>query len=256
MRLLELTLDSAVENVALDEALLDACEREEGERASRSGDSSDRDDGHFEALRIWEPNSPVVVIGRGSRLGDEVRLDYCRERWIPIVRRSSGGLAVVAGRGCLMYAVALSYARRPQLHSLDEAHRLVLDGLATALARIAPQVARRGTSDLALGDRKFSGNSVRCKRSHLLYHGTLLYDFPLEIIGHCLAPPWRAPDYRGNRAHDEFVVNFPASRAALRDALLNIWQPTAVMQAPWAELESLMASKYRRPEWHELGAVK
>ena len=44
----------------------------------------------------------------------------------------------------------------------------------------------QGTSDLAIGDLKFSGNSARCRRRWLLYHGTLLYDFPLSLVAQCL----------------------------------------------------------------------
>ncbi len=68
---------------------------------------------------------------------------------------------------------------------------------------------RAGISDLVLGDRKFSGNSLRCKRDHFLYHGTLLYQFPLEQIGELLKMPARQPNYRQGRPHGEFVMNLP-----------------------------------------------
>lgn len=241
MRLLDLTLDSAAANVALDEALLEACE---------AGGADD------EVLRLWEPTEPLVVIGRGSRLADEVHSAHCRERAIPVVRRSSGGLAIVTGPGCLMYAVVLSYARQPILRSLDAAHRHVLGTLADALGPLVPGVVRCGTSDLAWRDRKFSGNSARCKQTHLLYHGTLLYDFRLELIGQCLAPPWRAPDYRRGRAHLEFVTNLPLSRDTLREAVLSAWRPTGQMPLPKQQLAALLSARYERPQWHTHGATR
>ena len=79
----------------------------------------------------------------------------------------------------------------------------MLDTLAAALGAFVPGVQCRGTSDLALGGRKFSGNSARCRRNHLLYHGTLLYNFPLELIERCLAMPPRMPDYREGRPHEQ-----------------------------------------------------
>ena len=103
---------------------------------------------------------------------------------------------------------------------LSQAHRYVLDMLAAALRPLAPDVQCRGTSDLALGEWKFSGNSVRCRRDHFLYHGTLLYDFPLELIDRCLAMPPRMPDYRAGRPHSDFVANLPAEgRGDLRQSL-------------------------------------
>ena len=78
----------------------------------------------------------MVVVGRSSRVAAEVRLDACRELGIPVLRRPSGGAAVVAGPGCLMYALVLSYRLRPELRVVAAAHRWVLGTLAAALAAL------------------------------------------------------------------------------------------------------------------------
>jgi lipoate-protein ligase A len=236
MRLIELSLPTPAENLALDEALL-----EEAEAAPEPA----------ETLRLWEPAEPLVVLGRSSHLAAEVHVAECRKRQIPILRRSSGGASIVTGPGCLMYAVVLSYHLRPQLRSLDEAHRCVLKTIAAGLAHLAPAIGQAGTSDLALAGRKFSGNSVRCKRGHLLYHGTLLYGFPLELIGTCLAPPPREPVYRQSRPHESFVSNLRASAAELRAALVAAWGATPG-DAGWPRerVAQLVESKYGRDEWN------
>ncbi len=180
MRYLDLTLPTAAENLALDEALL--------EEAEAGG-------GPNETLRLWEPRQTMVVVGRSSRIAAEVRTDACRELGIPVLRRPSGGAAIVTGPGCLMYALVLSYRLRPELRALSRTHQWVLGTLAAALETHVPGVRCCGTSDLAIDGRKFSGNSARCRRGHLLYHGTLLYDFPLRLVGRCLNMPPRTPDY-------------------------------------------------------------
>ena len=38
-----------------------------------------------------------------------------------------------------------------------------------------------GTSDFTIGDLKFSGNSMRARHNPFLYHGTILYNFPLRF---------------------------------------------------------------------------
>jgi lipoate-protein ligase A len=236
MYLLELTLPSPEANIALDEALLEAAEAAGDER---------------EVLRIWESPAPLVVIGRSSRIEEEVHVARCRERGIPVIRRTSGGASIVAGPGCLMYAVALSYARRPQLKNLDEAHRTVLEPLAAALAQVAPGVRWAGTSDLAIGAQKFSGNSLRCKRSHLVYHGTLLYDFPLVLIGELLKTPPRQPEYRQGRAHGDFIANLPIGRAELRASLLSAFHTEGVLPE-WPEqlTAQLVREKYALASWN------
>ncbi len=66
-------------------------------------------------VRCWETTRPVVVVGRSSRIDADVVLDACRDDGVPVVRRFSGGGAVVLGPGCLNYAVALSLVSRPEL---------------------------------------------------------------------------------------------------------------------------------------------
>ncbi len=220
MQRLNLTLPTPAENLALDEALLDWAEEENDE---------------WEFVRLWESPAPIVVVGRSTRVGREVHESTCRELGIPILRRSSGGAAIVAGPGCLMYGLVLSYKLRPELKDIGRAHAHVLGRLAASLKRLGLPVAHAGTSDLTLAAGsgageppapprlKFSGNSLRAKRSHLLYHGTLLYGFDLPLIGACLRMPPRVPDYRAGRAHREFVVNLPIARQALVEAVDATW---------------------------------
>lgn len=237
MQHLDLTLPTAAENLALDEALLD-----EAEQAGSP----------LETLRLWEPLGPMVVLGRSSRIAEEVNLDACRNRGVPVLRRPSGGAAVVIGPGCLNYSLVLSYALRPTLRAVDHAHCLVMNTLTAALQPLVPEIRPQGTSDLAIGRSKFSGNSIRSKSTHLLYHGTLLYDFPLELIEACLAMPPRQPDYRDGRPHAAFLTNLPLSADALRQALLEAWD-AAEARADWPRQATarLAAEKYTQRPWNE-----
>ncbi len=234
MQLLDVTLPTAAENVALDEALLDEAE------AGRGG----------ECLRLWELAQAAVIVGRSSRLAEEVCLDECRRRRVEIARRPSGGAAIVAGPGCLMYSLILGYEHRPHLRHLDQAHGFVLGKLAEAIGRQVPGVAHRGTSDLAVGDRKFSGNSLRCKRNWFVYHGTLLYAADLESIESLLGAAPRQPEYRSGRSHGQFVANLPLARAALAAAVREAFGAIAARDAwPAEEVRRLVAQKYGREGW-------
>ncbi len=238
MKLIELTLDTPEQNVAFDEMLLERAEAEPHE---------DR-----EALRIWESPSEVVVIGRSSKIGVEAQVERCRAEGVPVLRRASGGAAIVAGPGCLMYAVVLDVQRRPELGQISAVHEFVLTRVAAAVARSVPGVLIRGTSDLALGDVKFSGNSMRFRRTHVLYHGTLLYNFPLERVSVLLGTPPRQPEYRRGREHRAFIGNLPTTREALREGLIAEWQAEEPLEDwPRAALDQLVAEKYSDPAWNE-----
>jgi lipoate-protein ligase A len=210
---LRLTLDTPAANLALDEELL-----ARAENGTLPG----------EVLRLWESPQPIVIQGRSSPLR-EVNEDACREDGVPVLRRVSGGATVVLGPGCLMYAVVLSLEAQPELRAIDCAHRFVSQTLIAALSPLVPDVACAGSSDLVISSgtatppKKFSGNSLRVRKNHLLYHGTVLYDFPLEMIERWLGEPVRQPEYRAARDHGAFLTNLPASRAAIEDALIEAW---------------------------------
>ncbi len=236
MRFLDLTLPTAAANLALDEALL-----EEAESGAEQG----------EVLRLWESPQLAVVVGRSSRIAAEVHLEVCHAREVPVLRRCSGGAAVVIGPGCLMYSVILSYQRRPPLRQIEAAHQFILDRVAEAVSKSVPDARRSGISDLAANSRKFSGNSLRCKREHLLYHGTLLYEFPLESIAELLQMPPRRPDYRRDRSHLDFLVNLEVPVDALRSAICDSWNVGSADHSwPQARTERLLTERYDRQEWH------
>ena len=238
MKLLDLTLAPA-ENLALDEALLDQAEAT---------------DSHAEVLRLWEPANPMVVLGRSSPLVQEVNVPFCETNQIEVFRRVSGGQAIVTGPGCLMYAVLLDYRKRPELRQLDKAHNFVMKKTLSAVQSLGVEATMEGTSDLTFQGRKFSGNSLRCKRSWMIYHGTLLCDFDIELIATCLGKPKREPEYRQSRTHAEFLIQLPVSVSAMKSALIATWNPNTDFAQTSSLLEKtkkLAADRYLSREWLE-----
>ena len=237
MLLLDLTLPTPAENLALDEALLENAEAERG--PSR-------------VLRLWESPHWAVVLGRSSRHGLETHAAACVARHVPVLRRASGGGTVVIGPGCLVYTVLVPYSDHPGLQMIEVAHQFVLGRIRDAQQPLLPGIEMRGTSDLTLDGRKFSGNSLRCKRTHLLYHGTLLYDFPLDLVGELLDVPPRQPEYRGGRAHGEFVRNLPLDADSLRRALIAAWNAERpLVDWPREFTAQLVAERYALDSWNK-----
>jgi lipoate---protein ligase len=239
MKLLPLTLSSIEANLALDEALL-----EEAEAGSSCG----------EVLRLWESPTPAVIVGRASKISIEVNAEAAAKDEVPVCRRCSGGTAVVLGPGCLVYSLLLSQHLRPQLQNITWSHQLVMERLCIALDSIPHLTGRvtwEGTCDLVLENKKFSGNSLRCKRDWVLYHGTLLYDFRLSQIDRWLGYPPREPDYRQKRSHLDFLINLGVDRKSLEEALKRSWEATEILHDwPAERTEELMASRYLQPQWH------
>jgi lipoate-protein ligase A len=188
------------------------------------GNSSSQATGEeiFEGFSTWEFDRICVVLGRGSKTA-EANVEICSEDNIPIVRRCSGGASIVAGPGCLMYSVILSLQEHPELRSIDAAHRFVMERILTATRSLDSRVTLQGICDLTIEDRKFSGNALRYTRDWLLYHGTILYHFPIESISRYLATPPRQPAYRSGRSHADFLTNLDCKPEALRQSLRESW---------------------------------
>src|SRR5881227_2485343 len=159
MRLLDLTLPEAVDNLALDEALLLEAE------AGRGG----------AVLRLWEWPAPAVVLGSGGRLAEDVDEAACAADGVPVLRRSSGGGTVLLGRGCLLYSLVLDTRQTAELADVRRSYAVILARVARSLLPEAAGAEVCGVSDLAVGGRKFSGNAQQRKQRHILHHGTILY---------------------------------------------------------------------------------
>ena len=236
MRLLNKTLPSPAENLALDEALLEAAEAGQLEGG---------------VLRLWESPTYFVILGRSSQPDVEVNLQACRREQIPIYRRPSGGGTVISGPGCISYAVVLDFQALPHLRAIDEAHRYVLGRISAALGKHLPNVTHAGTSDLVLTSadglhKKFSGNALRIKRNHFLYHGTLLYDLALDKVEQLLDTPTRTPEYRDGRGHASFITNLPLAKDVIELTMIRAWEADEpLLDWPVERTRELAREKYK-----------
>ena len=250
MRFLDLTLPTPAENLALDEALLLSVDT----APCRTSDSTAVEtQGHGALLRVWSTDQPMVVIGRSSRIAQEVHLEQARARGVPVLRRCSGGAAVALGPGCLVYSLIIHLESACGLRMLDVAHRYVMDRMLRAIGPFTSNAAFDGTCDLVIEGKKFSGNSLRVGRNWMLYHGTLLLNMDLCLINDLLRHPPKEPGYRSGRPHAEFVTNLNIDTARMVDSIRQAWQawqPTPDL--PLDQVRSLVEKRYSADAWNLL----
>ena len=232
----EYTFDRPASNLALEQVLLEMAEQEGSET---------------EYLRIWQPHSYMVVLGRAGRVDDDIFMDRCRSDGVPVIRRISGGGTIVTGPGCLMYTVVLSLKRNPGLRDITFTHQWVAERIQQAYSESGFQIQPAGHSDLCTGNRKFSGNAMRMGRTHLIYHGTLLIDFDLSLIPRYLKLPPRRPEYRQARDHLDFVTNLSVDRKEICDSIQGVFGAERG-EIAWNRnrMESLLRERFENPEWN------
>jgi lipoate-protein ligase A len=244
MQRLDLTPPSPAENLAADETLLDWCETGHGD----------------ETLRFWEPRETFVVVGYANKVATEVNVAACEAKGIPIFRRCSGGGTVVQMPGGLNYALILRITEDGPTRSISSANKFIMEKNRAAIESLADQfkiqnskfkISVRGHTDLCLGDLKFAGNSQRRRKNFLLFHGTLLLDCDLALIGELLLMPSLQPDHRASRPHADFVTNLNLPAEKVKAALAKAWNADEELSnPPLKEIPKLAREKYSAHEWN------
>lgn len=241
MFLIDKTYQTEEENLAFDESLLNLAEL-----------------GQIEScLRFWESESFFIVLGSSNKVKTETFESQAQDKSIKILRRSSGGGTVVQGPGCVSYALVMQLKDNHNLSNIQSSNNYIMEQNRKAIEdTLNSPITLSGSTDLAHDNLKFSGNSQRRRRNALLFHGTFLYDFNLDLISDILSHPSSEPEYRQKRSHKEFLKNIKLSRTEIINALKKKWQ--ASTEFPWSiqdqaerEMKNLVESKYSQEWWNK-----
>ncbi|MCC9641227.1 lipoate--protein ligase family protein [Rhodopirellula sp. JC740] len=208
-----------------------------------------------ETLRVWSFERPTVVLGRSSKIDEEVNRSWCQQNEVPVLRRCTGGASVVGGPGCWMYSVVLRLLDETSIRKVDVAHDYVMTRVLAAVRKQLPEAERQGICDLTYQNRKFSGNSLRVARHHLLYHGTLLMGADLDLIQTCLEYAPRQPEYRAKRDHRDFVGNIELdigrwTQDLAQQFAANTRGDRSVEHSVETVANELLQTRYSDPQWH------
>jgi lipoate-protein ligase A len=144
MKYLDLTFADPAQNLACDETLLNWFEARQTEEC---------------LLRIWQPEKHFVVLGHSNKYTSEVDRSACVAADVPVLRRISGGGAVLQGPGCLNYSLIFN-AQTAKLGSVSETFYYVLQRHQRLVEDLKKnKVCIDGISDLTMDGCKFSGNA-------------------------------------------------------------------------------------------------
>lgn len=195
MRVIDLTFKSPYENIEYDEKLLNLAE--------------ENDTGPI--LRFWESMGYFVCLGLLDKEENSIFKEACDKDHIPVVKRNSGGGTVVLGPGCLTYVLILP--KEKQFIEVRKSYHHILSTVCNALQKIGYKAEIKGVFDITIENKKIGGSAQLRKKRYFLHHGTILYNFNINLISRYLKKPERKPKYRGNRSHKDFLfsLNYPSS---------------------------------------------
>lgn len=147
-------------------------------------------------LRLFGWNPPSLTIGKHQSL-DAVDLEFCRREGIDVVRRPTGGRALLHHLE-LTYSVVAPLGTPPLPTALQDAYRLICGGLVNACRSLGIVAELTGSDvnlrlpnptstipcfkapaegEVVVAGRKLIGSAMRAHAGCVLQHGAILLDW-------------------------------------------------------------------------------
>jgi lipoate-protein ligase A len=161
--------------------------------------------------RFWQPRTPAIILGAGQVAAQEVHLSAAADEGVPILRRHSGGGAVLISAGTIHFSATYLIEELEGGHAIRSTMSAVLKPIIKVLQAWGIFSGEAGLSDLVVhsmeGPRKIAGNAQARKRKTVLVHGTLLANPNWEQMNRLLPLPSSMPAYRMERPHQAFLTS-------------------------------------------------
>ena len=142
-----------------------------------------------EALCLVSPATPYVCIGYHQDLEQEVDLEFCREKDIPVFRREVGGGAVFLDGNQLFFHLILKRDNPVAPKRIDAFYQKFLKPVIGVHHRIGVEVQYKPVNDLIVQNRKISGTGAGEIGDCIVFVGNLILDFDYETMARVLKIP-------------------------------------------------------------------
>lgn len=252
-------------NMALDEALYEAVSR---------GDSPP-----LVRLYRWQP--ATVTLGYAQRDPSAVNFAACRDYGFDVVRRSTGGRAVLHQHE-VTYALIAPLDEPLFSGGILESYRAIAKPLQSMLASLGVDAelvpARRSTRvadiheicftapasyELAVNGQKIAGSAQKRNDRAFLQHGSVPVELDVDVMARVLGKAGRTDQTASVRLLSSKVgwinrylaqpVTLPlveeAMASAFREAISGAWQLSEVSATEWQRAEQLYVERFHCPEW-------
>jgi len=188
-----------------------------------------------EALSLVSPATPYVCIGFHQDLEQEVDVEYCRAKGIPVFRRDLGGGAVYLDGDQLFFQLILRKDNPAVPKSKESFYRKFLQPIVSVYRRIGIPAEYRPVNDVITGVRKISGTGVGEIGDCIVFVGNLIVDFNYEEMSRVL----RVPDEKfRDKVHKTLKDNLTTIRRELGEERTEEWSEGA--------LNSMMAEEFQK----------
>lgn len=261
-RLIRSGYQSGAMNMALDEALL---------QSVATGRS-------LPVLHLYRWQPPTVTLGYAQSVAEDINLDACRSAGLDVVRRVTGGRAVLHDHE-VTYGIMAPVQQGLFEGSVLECYKVIAEALQLTLQRLGlnarlvpgrrspqPAAAERAVCftapsqyELVIDGRKVAGSAQKRQGKGFLQHGSLPLEMDLDLLARVLPGNpalsagqrfskigwlnrWADPPLVVDEVEDSLVTAF-GERLGIR------WRISVPDQFEQGLAEQLYRDKYGIPQW-------
>src|SRR5919198_6463599 len=165
IRVLETGYNPATLNMAIDEALIENI-------------------GEAPVLRIYGWRPAAISVGYFQSIKEEVDLEKCNQLGVDVVRRLTGGGAVLHE-----FELTYSFITKQYQQNIMESSMWICDAIVMSINRLGFDASFVPLNDIVVNGKKVSGSAQTRKNGVLLQHGTLLLDLDVDKMFSVLKVP-------------------------------------------------------------------
>ncbi|HWV50215.1 MAG TPA: biotin/lipoate A/B protein ligase family protein [Microbacterium sp.] len=231
-------------NLALDEVL-----------TSRVGEGRRRP-----TLRIWEWNESAVVIGSFQSYRNEVDPEGAARHGFDVVRRISGGGAMLMAAGQIITYSLYVPASLVQGLTFADSYAFLDDWVLQALRSLGIDATYQPLNDIASPTGKIGGAAQkRLANGGVLHHATLSYDIDGQVMTEVLRIGREKLSDKGTTSAAKRVDPLRSQTGLSRAEIIERFKDTfrsltkaetgAITADEYADAEALVASKFSTDAW-------
>ena len=211
-------------------------------------------------LRLWEWDQNAVVIGSFQSYRNEVDPDGAARHGFDVVRRISGGGAMLMGAGQIITYSLYAPASLVAGMTFAESYAYLDDWVLQALRAIGVDAVYQPLNDIASPIGKIGGAAQkRMANGGVLHHATLAYDMDGAMMTEVLRIGREKLSDKGTASaakrvdplrrqtglkREEIIERFKSTFRALTDA-----RDGAITEDEYADASSLVNTKFATAEW-------
>ena len=211
-------------------------------------------------LRIWEWNESAVVIGSFQSYRNEVDPEGAARHGYDVVRRISGGGAMMMGAGSIVTYSLYVPASLVAGMTFADSYAFLDDWVLQALRSLGVDATYQPLNDIASSKGKIGGAAQkRLADGGVLHHATMSYDMDGQVMTEVLRIGREKLSDKGTTSAAKRVDPLRSQTGLPREAIIerlkdtfaNLYgaQPGHITEEEYAEAEALVASKFATDAW-------